>query len=784
MRNLFAIIFVLFSFIQCFSQLVATNKDSAVTDDKTKAENLVNIKRQPVTIPKFDALPTIDGKLDDEIWKKAAVFKDLIQTQPGDNVEATKPTEVYVGYDQSNLYIAFKCWDEKDKIRASVAQRDNVFGEDNVRFWLDTYDDQRRAYIIGVNPLGIQQDGIYTEGQGSDFNLDILFESKGVIEDWGWSVEVKIPFKSLRYTAGKGKSWGFNVARNIDRLNDEFDSWVPMPRNDPGFLNKFGKITGLDEIKSERTLEVIPTFTAKETGKRTSQTEFSNPPIKPEFGFTAKYSITPNVTLDAAYNPDFADTEADAPVVQANQRFPIFFEEKRPFFLEGFDIFNSRIQAVYTRRIENPDLALKLTGKIGKTSFGILGAIDEPLFNPEGKKAYDGIVRIKRDFGKESNIGFMATHRGYPDQHNTVAGFDWRWKIDKNSEFRGQVLGSRSKTWFYNPNIDKFEDRKGNAIAYNYNYFHVNGDFTYGFGGDGATKDYLADLGFNRRTNTNQTYVFLEYSSKPNPKGFIIRKNINSSLGFRNDFDGRLQGWGVDVNVNLTLKGNTQAGFGTSFGPEIIYEDEFGAKRNTNQIGKFFGSPKREAFGYGGWGFIYRRFNKKFAINSQLMYWRNQFDYDLGSDFKFPRVSPAFINNNLGFRQIDPGKGTNINFDIGAEIKPTDNFSLSLGYNKSRLFREDTKLLRYESNIYTFRSAYQFSRFVNLKARIDYDTLSGRLFGQYTFGWTPSPGKALYVGYNDAWLNKNYAFNGFQANPLQMERTFFIKLSYLFRKSF
>src|SRR5438067_4514 len=167
-------------------------------------------KARPITVPKISTAPVIDGRLDEEMWKTAAVFKDFYQTSPGYNTEPSKPTEAYMMYDEKNLYVGFKCWDERDKIRATVAKRDNVFGEDNVRMWLDTYNDQRRAYVLGFNPLGIQQDGIYTEGKGADFSVDIVMESKGVIEDWGWSVEIKIPFKSLRYTAGKGKKWGFS----------------------------------------------------------------------------------------------------------------------------------------------------------------------------------------------------------------------------------------------------------------------------------------------------------------------------------------------------------------------------------------------------------------------------------------------------------------------------------------------------------------------------------------------------------------------------------------------
>src|SRR5687768_5076569 len=218
-----------------------TSGTAAVRETLTK-NSKVEIppeKARPVNVPKIEPLGiSIDGRPDEEGWKTAAVFKDFYQTNPGNNIAPSKPTEVWMMYDEKHLYIAFKCWDDKDKIRATVAKRDNVFGEDNVRMWIDTYNDQRRAYVLGFNPFGIQQDGIYTEGQGADFSADIVMESKGVIEDWGWSVEVKIPFKSLRYSAGKGKFWGFNAARNIDRFNDEFDQWLPDDRNVSGFLIK------------------------------------------------------------------------------------------------------------------------------------------------------------------------------------------------------------------------------------------------------------------------------------------------------------------------------------------------------------------------------------------------------------------------------------------------------------------------------------------------------------------------------------------------------------------
>ncbi|MFS8085653.1 MAG: DUF5916 domain-containing protein, partial [Acidobacteriota bacterium] len=352
-------------------------------------------KAQPVRVPRFDKPPVIDGKVDEEVWKQGVVFKDFLQTSPGDNIAPSRPTEMIMGYDSKTLYLAFHCYDEPDKVRATVAKRDEIFGEDNVRIYLDTFNDQRRAYVLGWNPLGVQGDGIMTEGSGTDFSVDIVMESKGMITSDGWTLEVAIPFKSLRYEAGKGKLWGFHVWRNIDRFNDEIDSWMPNSREIASLLNQEGHLTGLEGISTERTLEIIPSVTISETGKRVSALapgatgldpgRFVNAPFRFEPGVSVKYGLTPTVTLDLTLNPDFAQVEADQTVVTANQRFPIFFEEKRPFFLEGIDIFRTPIQAVHTRAIVDPDVAAKLTGKRGRNTFGFLIASDNAPgnFGPE-----------------------------------------------------------------------------------------------------------------------------------------------------------------------------------------------------------------------------------------------------------------------------------------------------------------------------------------------------------------------------------------------------------------
>ena len=200
-------------------------------------------KSQPITVPKFEKPPVIDGKLEEEVWAKAVVLKDFYQIQPGDNTPPSKPTEVLLGYDAKFLYIAFKATDEPDKVRATVAKRDNIFQDDYVGFFLDTFNDKRKAFEAFFNPLGIQGDGILTEGRGEDFSVDILMESKGIVHETGFNVEIAIPFKSLRFEAGKGKLWGAHFFRRIKRFENELDSWMPFSRSIDSNLSQAGHLT-------------------------------------------------------------------------------------------------------------------------------------------------------------------------------------------------------------------------------------------------------------------------------------------------------------------------------------------------------------------------------------------------------------------------------------------------------------------------------------------------------------------------------------------------------------
>src|SRR2546423_4829929 len=274
-KVLFILILVSMGFTVAIAQPAPASKASPSTSAKpgTNGGGKVTIilppeKAQPLKMPKFDKPPTIDGKLDDEIWKSAVVLKDFYQIQPGDNIAPSKPTEVMLGYDSKFIYIAFHCYDEPDKVRATIPKRDSIFNDDYVGILFDTFNDGRKAYEFDFSPLGIQADGIWTDGQGEDFNPDVVMESKGLVTSDGWTVEAAIPFKSLRYVAGKDKLWGAHFWRRIKRFNNELDMWMPINRDISSWLAQEGHLSGLEGISTECTLELIPSLTLSETGKR------------------------------------------------------------------------------------------------------------------------------------------------------------------------------------------------------------------------------------------------------------------------------------------------------------------------------------------------------------------------------------------------------------------------------------------------------------------------------------------------------------------------------------
>jgi hypothetical protein len=762
-------------------------------------------RKAPVEVPKFSESPVIDGRLDEPQWKNAAEFTDFVQTEPGDQTAPSRKTIAYMGYDERHLYIAFMCFDDPADLTFSVSNRDRVGGEDYVGVFLDTFNSQRRAYILQFNPLGIQGDGIKVVGdRRSDFSVDIVMESKGIVLPNGYSIEVKVPFKSLRYVSGKGKFWGVDFWRRIDRLNREISGWMPMERG-VSELQQLGRITGFTGLKTERTLEVVPSITVSKPFERIADASdpsdpsgsiLASQPTASDIGVSIKYQITPNITLDAAINPDFAEIESDAPVVRANQRFPIFFPEKRTFFLEGIDIFRSRLQAVNTRNIADPDIALKLTGKIGKTTFGVLGAVDNYVEDGvEDVKAFAGILRLKRDIGANSNVGmFLTKYDRGSDRHNTLGGFDGTFQIDDRTKFSFEAFGSTSRSYFYDPDIDDSPYRTGNGVAYRAEYDYTGRNRGWNVEVNGRSRDYRADVGFTRRTNTHGGRFGFRLQTEPNPQANMIRfthrgfgsANIDESGRVLNANFGAFNSFAFQDQLNINIRG--------SIGLDRLYEDEFGPRRNANQEGAFSGLDQRSAVQFGGEFKIEKNFGSKLRLSAEFGLDKNRFDLDFGASERFTRISPVYLqylidrvtNPNLEEPPIDPGKALRWGWDLGATLQPTDPLNIRFSYKRTKLVRDDNGLTAFDSHLYTLRSTYQFTRFISSRVRIDYDTVEGGIASQLLLGWTPSPGTSFFVGYNDSSSYRGYnEFNGqFDQGFRRYSSTFFIRASYLFRKSF
>jgi hypothetical protein len=792
--------------------------------DGTAPENPASryaAKDSPVRIPRFETAPVIDGQLNDAIWRTAAVFGEFVQTQPGDNVQPTHSTEVRMGYDSKNLYLAFHAKQKRETIRATVARRDAIFNDDYVLVHLDTFNDQRQAYLLFFSPLGMQADGTFTEGRGEDYSLDIVMESKGVLTEDGFTIEVAIPFKSLRYEAGKNKQWGLHINRRVKYNNNEYNSWMPTNRSISGWLNQAGHITGLEGIETTRQLEINPSITLSESGRRT-RFSFDNDPsgrfvnegIRGEFGVTSKFSLTPTVTLDFAYNPDFAQVEADAPVTTANQRFPIFFPEKRPFFLERIDIFQSGLNIVNTRTIVDPDVAAKLTGRRGRNTFGLLYASDnfpgnytkderQSLSNCQQQRITDpnvvcsgierfldknadiGVLRLRRDVGRQHNLGFFATTYNFIERNNHTAGVDGRFRLSPKIMTEFQVVGTRTRGLFYDADVDRDLHRTTNGLGYRAYLERADRNLYMNFLAIGRSPDYRADVGFTQRTDTNYIGSFIQYQTDRDAKKRIIYKRLYNATNAEYDWSARLQHWITETQGMLALQRQTFVGLSFQYGYERVFEHEFGARRNAFQRGAFFGpDSERSAHLKAIQAFIETTPNKQFFAYVFVDYTSGQLDYDLGAGPDFPRVSrAAVLNPNNPF---DPGPGKQLFVDSTFRYQPTTSFQTQLNYRKVRLNRDDTGLTAFDDNIFSSRSTYQFSRSTFARLRLDYSSLNRHIRPQLVLGWTPNPGTALYVGYND-----DVSYNGYNPYTGKLEpglqgngRTFFIKASYLFRKSF
>ena len=484
--------------------------------------------------PRIEATAKVDGVLDEPVWAQAIVLTGFSQYRPVDGRPAEDSTEVRVWYAPDAIWFGVRAYEAHgdELIRATLADRDNIDRDDQVQLLLDTFDDNRRALLFAVNPLGAQQDGVRSEGNAGsaggvsagfrfdgvvDLNPDFVFQSAGHLVAGGWEVEVRIPFKSLRYQSAESQRWGLQVVRQVQHSGYE-DTWTPVVRANASFLVQSGKLEGLTDLRRGLVMDVTPEFTTRVDGApQPAGYEYET---DPELGGTARWGMTQNLTLAGTVNPDFSQVEADVGQVTVNERFALFFPEKRPFFLEGLEQFDTPSQLIYTRRIVNPLGGAKLTGKVGATGVGALFAADDDGQSLTSDVPFYGVLRVRSDLGTSSSVGGVATAKQDGSAYNRVLGADARliWRTIWFSQ--AQV----ARSWTH----DAAGDREG--WLYNVTMYDRTGR-SYGNHGELAfvSPDFDAQAGFVNRTNVINGRIFNRFSWYGEPGAFV--EQVSTFIG-------------------------------------------------------------------------------------------------------------------------------------------------------------------------------------------------------------------------------------------------------------
>src|SRR5438093_506596 len=324
---------------------------------------------------RVDQPPKLEDFLAPNLPVSGVRVTDFRQREPGDGVPVSVPTTAYVSYDDANLYVVFVCRDDPAKVRAGLTKREEISVDDAVAVYLDTFHDRKRAYLFQTNPLGVQLDGIVTEGQDDDYSFDAVWQSEGRLTADGYVVRIAIPFRSLRFARTPVQSWGIALARFVRRSNEEA-YWPLVTKRLAGFVPQFGTLDELRDISPGRNVQAIPYGAF--TGARFLDTEVPafRKATDRRLGLDLKTVIRDAVTLDGTINPDFSQVESDEPQVTINERFEVFFPEKRPFFIENAGYFQTPVNLFFSRRIADPGAGLRLTGKAGPWAVGAIGIDD------------------------------------------------------------------------------------------------------------------------------------------------------------------------------------------------------------------------------------------------------------------------------------------------------------------------------------------------------------------------------------------------------------------------
>lgn len=711
-------------------------------------------------VPPASSKIKVDGILDEPAWAGAAVLDVFTEWMPGDNIPAPVRTECLVTFDRANLYIGFRCFDpEPQKIRAHLMDRDatdTLIQDDHISVIIDSFNDERRGFQFRVNPLGVQADANFSESEGyEDFSWDAIWASAGKITDWGYAIEMAIPFNQLRFARTESvQTWGFSAERSWPRSVRHRMATHSRDRNRACFLCQFNKLTGFAGISPGNNIEVSPTLTASQTDAMapasfpSGDLEAGKPKFEP--GVTAKWGITPNLILNATANPDFSQVEADVAQLDVNTRFALYYPEKRPFFLEGNDFFLTPLQAVFTRTVADPLWGTKLTGKLGRSALGVFTAEDRinNLIFPSNQgsssttleeSVYGGVLRYRHDVGRNSTFGLLYTGRAGRDYRNHVGGADGFIQLGKSDSLSFQYL--HSETEYPDAIALDFGQKKGffGGDALFAMYTHRTRDWQLYAGYEDIGAGFRADYGFLPRVDIRMVDLQIQRTFWSSGQGWFNRVYFWLRGYYTGDHTGRM----TDSRVALG---------GTYEGP---------LQSNVTVIG---------------------RWNKEYFSGAT---------YDVSDLVLAFLMKPAGgmsfgLEGNLA-RAIDYNNvrpATVLRLGPQAELGIGRHLNLNVSHSLEKL--ESDGVRTYTANLTQARIIYNFSVRAFVRAIVQYrnvdrmperytfpvDPKTRGLFTQFLFSYKINPQTVLFLGYSDNSL-------GLQGIDItRTDRTFFLKIGY------
>jgi hypothetical protein len=785
-RALFLGLLLCVPFIGERSSFAQNSKPTPVSPQIPKAAPPADFKVPLLTEPlRLSDFPDMEPKA--ELRDRLAKVSGFIQNAPNDGERATQQTQVWVAHTKSTLYFVFICHDDRPSaIRSHLSRRENTAGDDTVSVILDPFQDQRRGVLFSVNPAGVQADAAWTDTSSvdytadSDYSYDQVWDSEARITSGGWMALIAIPFRSVRFRTAS-PDWGVVFSRNLPR-NSEVDYWPRISTGISGVLTQEATMHGIEGVTGSHNLQLNP-YALGQNEKELITIDPLNPywssrDLEGTGGGEGKLIIKDSLVLDGTINPDFSNVESDQPQFTVNQRYPVYFPELRPFFLENANYFSTPINLVYTRNIVHPEFGLRLTGKIGDTNLGFF-AIDDrepgetyapgnPLYLERAKYF---VGRISQDLGKNSILGLIYTDQEFGGGWNRVGGLDFTAHLNKNWTAIGQMVASSTMgpddpanppTYSAGPAAQLEFQRAGHSFIFD----NLSKDYSTGF---------QTQLGFIPTTNlySNQTHATYVWYPK---------KSSVQSVGI----DGfSLVGW--DHQGNRLYHYFTFAPY-VSFPRQIIIAPQVG--ENSDTVGPQDGYPLDH--------------NVNFTQNFGGMVARGA----PWSQLNFTLI--GLKTGNVNYNPVAGGVPSLLNAQLVQALitlQPIRRLTADNTYLLDRDHAADNGAFVYENQVFRTKINYQFTRSISARVIVEYDsTLANpaetslqrtkQIQTQALFTWLPHPGTVIYVGYNNNIQNLDRSLCNREpsgaCNPadpvpptsvdyLNTGKQIFVKVSYLFR---